>query len=130
LEVSKHRSNGCSTRDSPRIPQDSKHLSIKRCIRPAVHLFRIPARQEISKMNVTRERGFSVEMTSKEHVRSLIVSDESQGKVLFEGNLGELQALEMVEEIVLQMKGANGTLRIDLEEDEFREMLEKGVAGV
>ncbi len=77
------------------------------------------------KMNAVRERGFSVEMTSKEHVRSLILSDESQGKVLFEGNLGELQALEMVEEIVLQVKGTKGTLRIDLEEDEFRKMLEK-----
>ena len=66
-----------------------------------------------------------MEMASKEHVRSLIVSDESQCKVLFEGNLGELQALEMVEEIVLQMKGTNGTLRIDLEENEFRTMLEK-----
>lgn len=77
------------------------------------------------KMGEVRERGFSVEMASKEHVRSLILSDESQGKVLFEGNLGELQELEMVEEIVLQVKGTNGTLRIDLEEDEFRKMLEK-----
>ena len=76
------------------------------------------------KMNAVRERGFSVEMASKEHVRSLILSDESQGKVLFEGNLGELQALEMVEEIVLQVKGTKGTLRIDREEDEFRKMLE------
>ena len=66
-----------------------------------------------------------MEIASKEHLRSFIVSDESQGKVLFEGNLGELQALEMVEEIVLQMKGTNGTLRIDLEEDELRTMLEK-----
>lgn len=81
------------------------------------------------KMNAVRERGFSVEMTSKEHVRSLILSDESQGKVLFEGNLGELQALEMVEEIVLQVKGTKGTLRIDLEEDEFRKMLEKKKEG-
>ncbi len=77
------------------------------------------------KMNAVKERGFSVEMASKEHVRSLIVSDESQGKVLFEGNLGELQALEIVEEIVLQVKGTNGTLRIDLEEGELRKMLEK-----
>ena len=60
-----------------------------------------------------------MEMASKEHVRSLIVSDESQCKVLFEGNLGELQALEMVEE-------TKGTLRIDLEEDEFRKMLKEG----
>jgi hypothetical protein len=77
------------------------------------------------KMSKVKERGFSVEMTSKEHVRSLIVSDESQGKVLFEGTLGELQELRMVEEIVLQVKGTKGTLRIDLEEDEFRKMLEK-----
>ena len=81
------------------------------------------------KMNAVRERGFSVEMASKEHVRSLILSDESQGKVLFEGNLGELQDLRMVEAIVLQVKGSNGTLRIDLEEDEFRKMLEKKKEG-
>ena len=81
------------------------------------------------KMNAIRERGFSVEMASKEHVRSLILSDESQGKVLFEGNLGELQDLRMVEAIVLQVKGSNGTLRIDLEEDEFRKMLEKKKEG-
>ena len=77
------------------------------------------------KMSTAMERGFSVEMASKNHVRSLVVSDESQGKVLFEGNLGELKALEMVEKIVLQVTGTNGTLRIDLEEDEFRRMLKK-----
>jgi len=79
----------------------------------------------MSEMGKVRERGFSVEMASKEHVRSLIVSDESQGKVLFEGSLGELQELGMVEEIVLQVKGTKGTLRIDLEESEFVKMLEK-----
>jgi hypothetical protein len=76
------------------------------------------------KMGKIKERGFSVEMTSKEYVRSLIVSDESQGKVLFEGTLGKLQELRMVEEIVLQVKGTKGTLRIDLKADEFRKMLE------
>jgi len=79
----------------------------------------------LRKMSTAMERGFSVEMASKNHVRTLVVSDESQGKVLFEGNLGELKALEMVEEIVLQVTGANGTLRIDIEEDEFRRMLKK-----
>ena len=74
-------------------------------------------------MGKHKERGFSVEMASKEHVRSLIVSDESQGKVLFEGNLGELKEMGMVDEIVLQVRGTKGTLRIDLEEGEFRKML-------
>ena len=75
-------------------------------------------------MSKAKERGFSVEMTSKNHVRTLVVSDESTGKVLFEGNLGELKTLEMVEELVLQVTGTNGTLRLDMEEDEFRRMLE------
>jgi len=76
-------------------------------------------------MGKVKERGFSVEMDSKNHVRSLIVSDESRGKVLIEGNLGELRELEMVEEIVLQMKGTKGTLRIDLEKRDIRNMIEK-----
>jgi hypothetical protein len=76
-------------------------------------------------MSTVIERGFSVEMASKTHVRALVVSDESQGKVLFEGNLGELKALEMVEEIVLQVTGTHGTLRIDIEKDEFMRMLKK-----
>jgi hypothetical protein len=76
-------------------------------------------------MGKVNERGFSVEMDSKNHVRSLIVSDESHGKVLIEGNLGELKELEMVEEIVLQMKGTKGTLRVDLEKRDIRKLLEK-----
>ena len=80
----------------------------------------------MSKMGKVRERGFSGEMASKEHVRSLIVSDESHGKVLFEGSLGELQDLGMVEGIVLQVRGTKGTLRIDVEESEFRRMLKEG----
>ena len=77
------------------------------------------------KMSTAMERGFSVEMASKKHVKTLVVSAESQGKDLFAGNLAELKALEMVEEIVLQVTGTNGTLRIDLEEAEFRRMLKR-----
>lgn len=69
------------------------------------------------------ERGFSVEMKSKKYVRHISLSDESHDQVLFEGNLGELVELGMVEKIILEIKGANGTLRIDLSEDEIREML-------
>jgi len=69
------------------------------------------------------ERGFSIEMKSKRHVRHISMSDESHEKVLFEGNLGELKELGMVEKIILEIKGANGVLRIDLSEDELRKML-------
>ena len=69
------------------------------------------------------EHAFSIEMKSKKHVRHISVSNESHDRVLFEGSLGELEELSMVEGTVLEVKGANGVLRIDLSEDELRKML-------
>ena len=71
------------------------------------------------------EHSFSIEMKSKKHVRHISVSNESHDRVLFEGSLGELEELSMVEGAVLEVKGANGVLRIDLSEDELRKMLFK-----
>ncbi len=62
-------------------------------------------------------------MLSKKHVKTISMSDETHDKVLFEGNLGELEELGMVEEIILEIKGANGILRVDLTEEELRKML-------
>ena len=69
------------------------------------------------------EHAFSIEMKSKKHVRHISVSNESHDRVLFEGSLGELEELSMVEGTVLEVKGVNGVLRIDLSEDELRKML-------
>ena len=68
-------------------------------------------------------REFSVEMGSKRHVKTISVSDESHDRVLFEGNLGELEELGMVEDIILKIRGDNGTLRVEVCEDELRKML-------
>jgi hypothetical protein len=43
--------------------------------------------------------------------------------VLFEGSLGKLKELYMVEGAVLEVKGTNGVLRIDLNEDDLRKVL-------
>jgi len=75
------------------------------------------------------EHAFSIEMESKKHVRHISVSNESHDRVLFEGSLGELEELSMVEGAVLEVKGANGVLRIDLNEDELRKMFSKKEAG-
>jgi hypothetical protein len=53
------------------------------------------------------------------------MSNDTHEGVLFEGFLGELEELGMVEEVILEVKGSNGTLRIDLNEDELRKMLDK-----
>ena len=69
------------------------------------------------------ETSFSIEMKSKKHVRTISVSNESHDHVLFEGFLGDLQELSMVEGRVLEIKGTNGILRVDMTEDDLREML-------
>jgi hypothetical protein len=71
------------------------------------------------------EHSFSIEMKSKKHVKHISLSNESHEHVLFEGSLGELEELSMVEGAVLEIKGVNGVLRIDLSEEELRKMLSK-----
>ncbi|UCF58884.1 MAG: hypothetical protein JSV15_00200 [Candidatus Bathyarchaeota archaeon] len=69
------------------------------------------------------EHAFSIEMKSKKHVKHISLSNESHEHVLFEGSLGELEELSMIEGAVLEVRGANGVLRIDLSEEELRKML-------
>ncbi len=75
------------------------------------------------------EHAFSIEMKSKKHVRHMSISNESHDRVLFEGFLGELKELSIVEGALLEVKGTNGILRIDLSEDELRKMLSKNGDG-
>ena len=72
------------------------------------------------------EHSFSIEMKSKNHVRHISVSNESRDRVLFEGFLGSLQDLSMVEGKVLEIKGTNGVLRVDITEGDLRRMLSRG----
>ncbi len=73
------------------------------------------------------EHAFSIEMKSRKHVRHMSISSESFSaccaRVLFEGTLGELEELSMIEGAVLEVKGTKGVLRIDLDEDKLRKML-------
>jgi hypothetical protein len=68
---------------------------------------------------------FSVEMRSRKHVKNVAISEEARGLVLFEGELGELEELSLIEGHMLEIKGANGVLRIDLSEEELRKALTK-----
>jgi len=75
------------------------------------------------------EHSFSIEMKSKKHVKHISLSNESHDRVLFEGFLGKLKEISLVEGAVLEVKGANGVLRIDLSEDELRRGLTKTKRG-
>ena len=71
------------------------------------------------------EHTFSIEMKSKKHVRHISISNESHDRVLFEGYLGELQELSMIEGAALEVKGVYGVLRIDLSEDELQKIFSR-----
>jgi len=68
------------------------------------------------------EHTFSLEIKSKKFVKNISISDEAHDRVLFEGNLGELLELSLVED-VLELVGANGVLRVGLTEDQLRKAL-------
>jgi hypothetical protein len=63
-------------------------------------------------------------MKSRDNIKTISMSNIPHESVLFEGFLGELEELGMVEEVILEMKGSNGILRIDLSEKELRKMLD------
>ena len=68
-------------------------------------------------------RSFSVEMNSSKHLGQMSISHNHDNRVLFEGDLGKLEKLTMIEEAVLVVQGSNGVLRIDLSQDELKKLV-------
>ena len=67
---------------------------------------------------------FSVEMNSEQCVRRISFQDSDNGAVFFEGFLGKLNGVQMVEDLMLQIEGANGVLRVDISRKELEACLE------
>ena len=66
---------------------------------------------------------FSVEMKSKRHVKTISLSDEAHERVFFEGDLGELLELSLVEGDILEFTGVNGIIRINVAEEQLHRVL-------
>ena len=69
------------------------------------------------------EHAFSIEMKSKRYVKNISISDEAHDRVLFEGNLGKLLNISLVEGDVLELIGVNGVLRIGLTREQLQETI-------
>jgi hypothetical protein len=70
-------------------------------------------------METKKERFFSVELKSKQNLKSITVTSGVSDSVLLEGNIGELVQARFTEGIILEVVGKNGVLRIDLCEEEI-----------
>jgi hypothetical protein len=65
---------------------------------------------------------FSIELKSKEFLRNIMISNRTGETVLVEGFLGELEEVSLVEGAMLELRGSNGVLRVDLKEEELRRL--------
>jgi hypothetical protein len=75
--------------------------------------------------NQTTECAFSAEIKSKDHIKQISFNPKERYPVLFECVLGNLKNLSLVEDLVLEIKGENGVLRVDLTRDDLMRLLKK-----
>jgi hypothetical protein len=68
------------------------------------------------------EHSFSIEMTSERSVRRMSFLDEN-GHVFFEGFLGELKNISIVEGVMLEIEGRNGVLKLDITQRDMEKCL-------
>ena len=66
------------------------------------------------------ERFFSVELKSKVNLKNITLTNGGQENVLVEGSIGELLRAEFSEDVVLEVVGDKGVLRINLSPDDIK----------
>ena len=67
-----------------------------------------------------KERSFSIELKPKVNLRNITLNNGSRENALIEGTIGELERVEFVEDMVLEVQGRKGVLRIDISESEVK----------
>jgi hypothetical protein len=77
----------------------------------------------------TEEHSFSIEMKSEHCVKRMSFLDKENGKVFFEGFLGELKNVAMVEGVMLEIEGRNGVLKLDITQQEMEKCLNQKKSG-
>ena len=67
-----------------------------------------------------KERYFSIELKSKVNLKNITLNNDSQENALIEGTIGKLEHAEFVDDMVLEVLGKKGVLRIDISENEIK----------
>jgi len=80
-------------------------------------------RRRKGKLRDDTKHCFSIELRSKEFVRNLMISNRTGETVLLEGFLGELEEISLVEGGLLEVRGSNGVLRMDVNEEDLETLL-------
>jgi hypothetical protein len=72
-----------------------------------------------------QKHAFSIEMNSHKHIQRLLISKNKKDKVVFEGYLGELMNVGLIEDAMLEINCSNGVLRIDINAMELTKVFSK-----
>ncbi len=74
---------------------------------------------------IENERFFSIELESRSNLKNVTLIDGEQGNVLVEGSIGELDHTEFTEDLIFEVEGDKGVLRINLSPDEIKQKPDK-----
>jgi len=78
---------------------------------------------EKASRGVSSSHMFSIELVSRDCVKCLVMPTENGSKVLIEGYLGDLESLGVIEGVMLEINGSNGTMKMDLSVEEIAHLL-------
>ena len=76
------------------------------------------------------KHAFSIELKSREYLKLIAIPNDTGDNVLIEGFLGKLEAIDLVEGVMLEIRGTNGTLKMDLKEEELNKLCKEIRGGV
>ncbi len=71
--------------------------------------------------HLDKERSFSIELNSKQNLRTVTLGNSPAGNVLIEGTIGELEKASFVSEDILEVVGSMGVIRVNVAEPEVME---------
>lgn len=72
-----------------------------------------------------KERFFSVELKSKADLKNITLRNGNQENALIEGTIGQLEHAEFTDDVVLEVVGDKGVLRVSLTQHEIRKRAEE-----
>ena len=78
-------------------------------------------------MSSEKKRPFSfcIELNSRDHIKRVSLPEGSGDRLVIEGILGELEAMKLIEDIMLEIRGDHGVLRLGMTREELEKTLKK-----